>query len=69
MRIQLIHRLTRVHVGEPIDMPTLAAVKLISAGCAVPVIAPHVHERATVEQRPERATLRKITPKQQKERK
>ena len=73
MKVRLIYRLDGTRNGQPwpavggeIDVPTSEAVNLISHGYAVPVIAPQVQERATLEQEPERATLPKTNSKPRK---
>jgi hypothetical protein len=73
MKVRLIYRLDGTRNGQPwpaiggeIDLPASEAINLISHGYAVPVPAPQVQERATLEQEPERATLSKTTSKPRK---
>lgn len=73
MQVRLIFKLDGTRNGEPwpavggtIDVPMSEAVNLIIHGYAIPVPAPQVQERATVEEQPERATLPKTTSKPRK---
>jgi hypothetical protein len=73
MKVRLIYRLDGTRNGQPwpaiggeIDLPTSEAINLINHGYAVPVPVPQVQERATLEQKPERATLPKTTSKPRK---
>lgn len=73
MKVRLIYKMEGLRngqrwpaVGGEIDVPTSEAMNLISHGYAVPVPAPQVQERATVEEQPERATLPKTTSKPRK---
>ena len=73
MKVRLTYRIDGLRNGLPwpavggeIDVPTSEAMNLISHGYAVPVPAPQVQERATVEEQPERATLPKTTSKPRK---
>jgi hypothetical protein len=73
MKVRLIYKLDGTRNGEPwpaiggeIDVPVSEAINLISHGYAVPVPVPQEHERAVIEQAPERATLPKTTSKPRK---
>ena len=73
MKVRLIYKMEGLRngqrwpaVGGEIDVPTSEAMNLISHGYAVPVPAPQVQERATIEEQPERATLPKTTSKPRK---
>ena len=73
MKVRLIYKLDGTRNGEPwpaiggtIDVPMSEAIELISHGYAVPAPVPQEHERAVIEQAPERATLAQTKSKPRK---